>query len=237
MRSGACRIAVLGASGRTGHELVVAALGRGIEVQALYRPGSEPRDDAPGFRAIVGQVSDPEAVRCTLAEAQAACCALGPRPPYTDVFCAAATANLIAQMRRLGAGRLVCLTGAMIGPDAEGWSPPVRALAHLFRRRYPAVAEDRARQERLVRESGLDWTLVKPPRIAGGRRRGRVTAAPALRIGLLSSIRREDLADFLLEELVAGHFHRQAVYVIAGAPRPRRAGQPAAALPGVPDVG
>jgi len=69
-------------------------------------------------------------------------------------------------------------------------------------------------QEQLVRESGLEWTLVKPPRLTDGRARGRVVAGIDLQIGLSSSIRRADLAAFLVGECLEPRFAKQAVYVI-----------------------
>jgi putative NADH-flavin reductase len=47
--------------------------------------------------------------------------------------------------------------------------------------------------------SGLDWTLIKPPRLTGGPARGRVRSGENLSIGALSSISRLDLSRFILD--------------------------------------
>jgi len=110
----------------------------------------------------------------------------------------------------------VCQTGAMIGGDVPNWTWAVRLMVRMFRRQRPAVAADRMRQEQLVRGSGLEWTLVKPPRLTEGPAGGRVMAGVDLRIGLLSKISRADLASFLVAECVAPRYVKQSVYVTGG---------------------
>jgi len=116
-------------------------------------------------------------------------------------------------MRRVGVRRLVCQTGAMIGGEVPNWTLPVRLMVRLFMRQRSAVAADRMRQEELVKESRLEWTLVKPPRLTDSPAQGRVAAGVDLRIGLLSKISRTDLASFLVAECVAPRYVNQAVYV------------------------
>ena len=132
------------------------------------------------------------------------CVLIGPRAPYTDVFCAAATVGVVAAMREAGVRRLVCQTGAMIGPGNR--TRPFEWMARAFARRQPAAARDRVDQERVVQDSGLDWTTVKPPRLTESPLRHVVDAGHALRVGLLSSITRADLAAFILDAIEqSGH--------------------------------
>jgi putative NADH-flavin reductase len=109
--------------------------------------------------------------------------------------------------------RLVCLTGAMVGELPPNVSLAMRALAGMFRRRAPRLAADSGEQERIVIESGLDWTIVKPPRLTDGPLTGRVRAGAALRVGLLSKISRNDLAACLLDEVGSAAHVRQRIYV------------------------
>ena len=86
-------------------------------------------------------------------------------------------------------------------------------LARSFARRQPAAAQDRAEQERLVQESGLDWTLVKPPRLTDGTTPRGVTTDSALRVGLLSKISRADVATVVLEAIEGAQHLRARVFV------------------------
>lgn len=220
----AASIAVFGGSGGTGQALIAAALGRGVKVRALYRPGSEPRDARAGLDVVTGQLTIPEDVRRTLSGTDGAVLVFGPRlggflskpPAPPEPFCTPATNTIIEEMRRLGIRRLVCQTGAMAGGDSPNWSGFVRRFVRRYRRGFPAIAADRDDQERAVKESDLDWTVVKPFRISRARGTGRVDAAPAVHIGAFTSIRQDDLGGFLLEEVTQGRFHRQAVYAVKG---------------------
>jgi putative NADH-flavin reductase len=205
-------IAIFGVSGATGYALTAAARIRKWSVRGLCRISSVP---PTGAVLIHGELHDPAAVRQTLEGADAVCCTLGPRAPYMDVFCADATRAIVAGMADVGCRRLVCITGAMIGP-LPARSRPMEWWGAWFRRRRPAVARDREEQEAVVMQSGLDWTIVKPPRLTEDPPRGRVAAGPDLAVGLHSSLSRADLATFLLDEIAQPQFVHQRIIVQRG---------------------
>lgn len=217
-------LAVFGASGNTGRAVVEASLAKSIRVRALYRPGSEPQGVSASHEVITGELTSKDDVRGVLSGTDAAILVFGPRlggpfrkpPTPPQPFCAAATANVLEGMRELGIRRIVCQTGAMAGDGTPNWSAMVRRFVRNYRGRFPAIAADRDEQERIVKGCNLDWTLVKPFRISGSRAVGRVYAAPSLHIGVFTSVRRADLARFLVEEAVASRFRGQAVYVRKG---------------------
>lgn len=206
------KIALFGASGRTGQAFARAGAAQGLLIRASFRDAA--KVILPSTIEILrGDLGDTDHVRDTIAGTMAVCCVFGPRPPYTDVFCARATELIVEEMRRVRVRRLVCQTGAMSGGDVANWTLSMRLMVRMFRWQRPAVAADRMSQEKLVRQSDLDWTLVKPPRLTDGPARGRVAAAVDLRIGLLSKISRADVASFLIGECVAPRYLKQAVYV------------------------
>jgi hypothetical protein len=90
---------------------------------------------------------------------------------------------------------------------------PFSWLTALAARRQPAVIADRLEQERLIVQCGLNWTLVKPPRLTDSPRRHEVQVGPALRVGLLSRIGRVSLAHFLLLAVDREDLHGRRVFV------------------------
>lgn len=204
-------LAIFGITGRTGHALGRAAVGRGIAVQGFARPGSPVPADLGAIRIVRGTFEDTTRVLETVAGTDAVCCVFGPRPRDTEAFCAPATNAIIHAMRETGVRRLVCQTGAMIGPGNRTLA--FELLARSMARRQPEAAADRLEQERLVQESGLKWTLVKPPRLTDGAAGHAVTADPALRVGLLSKIGRADLASFILDAIEHEQFEGARVFV------------------------
>lgn len=206
------RIAVFGISGRTGRALLEIARERGLDLVALVRPTTDV-PVAGHLRVYRGDLTDPHTVQQVVANTRAVVCVLGPRPPFRDVFCAAGTEAIINAMKACGVARLICQTGAMIGPLPRNVSRPMRWAARRFAAAHAAVAADRAEQEALVRGSMLDWTLVKPPRLTDRPPRRPVTAGPVISVGLLSSVGRPALAAFLLAEVEQPRFIGHAVYV------------------------
>lgn len=206
------RLAVFGASGRTGSELLRLAEGRGWSVRALVRPSSTcgPR---PGLEVLRGTLESAPDVRAAIQGAEAVFCVFGPRTAKSPPFCAGATALILSAMRASGPRRLICMTGAMVGEPSSNVSLPMRVMAALYRRQCPELAADASAQERAVIDSDLAWTLVKPPRLTEDPVTHRVRADRALRVGLLSRISRGDLAAFMLDEAVAGRHVRERVYV------------------------
>lgn len=205
-------LALFGITGKTGAALATAAAARGWRVRGLARPASPAPAGVLEAQLVRGDLTDPARVSETVAGATAVCCVIGPRPPYSEVFCTAATAAIIAAMRRTAVRRLICQTGAMIGATANrSWL--FERLARAFARRYPAGAQDRIEQERLVAASDLEWTIIKPPRLTEGGATGAVRAGPTLPVGLRSRISRADLAAFILDEIDAPRFVRERVFV------------------------
>jgi putative NADH-flavin reductase len=149
------RICIFGASGATGLALTQQAIARGHEVTAFVRSESAKEKLPPGVTVVVGNLLDREDVARAVASCNAVMIVIGPRPASPEPFCAAATANIIAAMKATGRRRLICQTGAMIG-DYPHLSWFMRSMKNSYRRQQPALANDRAEQERLVATSGLD---------------------------------------------------------------------------------
>lgn len=206
-------IAVFGASGATGKRFIVAATKAGIPLRLHYRTAST--DTAPPLATVVvGALSDPTAVREVLRGTSAAVVLFGPRAGSSDIFCAKATRAIIDCMRTQEQRRLLVMTGAAIGPLADNVSMTMRATTMAFRRfTGEERVDDRADQERVVRNSRLDWTLVKPPRLTDNGAGETYRAEVDLEVGLRSSISRDTVAAFLLDEIATPRFVEKTVYV------------------------
>jgi putative NADH-flavin reductase len=210
------RIAVFGASGLVGKEVVAAALKRGLQVQALYRPGSEPQNQTTGLEAITGQLKDSVKIWQTLEGTMGAICVFGPRlgrKNNPQPFCADATARIVEEMKKLSMERLIVQTGAMAGGDSPNWSWFVRRFVKSYRKNYPQIDKDRDAQEAVTKGSGLDWTITRTFRISGGGK-GKVRALENVRISFFTHTPRRDFANFLLDELLDGTHRGKTVYVV-----------------------
>lgn len=208
-------LAVFGATGKTGLALIAEARRRGWQVRALVRGAAKTLEGQVGVKIVRGEFSNLECVQETIAGARAVCCVFGPHPPFTDVFCADATRAVIAAMHCGGPHRLIVQTGAMVGHNLPNWTFAWRLMTSMYQRQQANGARDRLEQERLVFESGSDWTIIKPPRLTDGAALGQVHAGSGERVGLLSRISRADLVTWLMDEIEQPRFVGQVVFVVA----------------------
>jgi uncharacterized protein YbjT (DUF2867 family) len=206
------KLLIIGATGPTGKELVNQSLAKGFAVRALVRNAATAA--FPGSVEIaVGNVLGQESLKKAVEGQEAVICSLGSAAtgPFKEMtLLSQGTANLIAAMQSLGVARLICITGVGAG-DSKGHGPWYYnfLIQPLMLR---GVYEDKTRQETAVRNSGLDWTLIRPGILTNGPAKG-VNAVRALTdlTGIKAgTIRRADVAAFCLKELTDGRYRHQA---------------------------
>lgn len=189
-------IVIFGASGQTGQAVTAAAQAQGIAARTFDKRNPTTEDLRQAVRGADGVVI-----------------VFGPRPPYTDIFCAEATKNILRAMEAEGIRRLICQTGAMIGDYPYNRSFIFGKFSEKFRTSRPAGYADRVGQEEAIKHSPLEWTLIKPPRLTAGENDAEVRAGEHIKVGLLSSVSRKSLARFMIGELRLPRHLRQAVFI------------------------
>jgi uncharacterized protein YbjT (DUF2867 family) len=152
------KLIVFGSTGGTGRELIRQGLERGHEVTAFVRdPAALDRRD--GLDSVAGDALDAAAVARAIDGHDAVVCALGKPATSPGRLRSEGTRNIVAAMERSGPSRLICMSTIGIGETASQLSPLYRYLLvpTLLRRTFA----EHARQEAVVRGSGLDWTIVR----------------------------------------------------------------------------
>ena len=113
-------------------------------------------------------------------------------------------------MDQAGVRRLVCVT--LLGTGASQANGSFFYRQVILRALAPMLPDKQA-QEEVVRASGLDWTLVGPPRFTGGKPRGEVRVMREDEHGRVGHVVRADLTQFLLDCVVEPTYVREAVVV------------------------
>lgn len=206
------RIAVLGAAGGVGREVLRQAIARGWDVTGQTRQADRLADFAGQIRIVAGAPTDAAVLRDLVRGQDAVVFALGiDRLGATTLF-SESTRALIAAMQAEGVGRLVAVTGVGAGETrGHGGFFYDRILFPLFTRHRYA---DKDRQEALIAASGLDWTIVRPAPFARSAPPGPVEAHVALAPGtVLRRVTRAEVAAFILEELETGRFRGQRPFI------------------------
>ena len=138
-------------------------------------------------------------------------CALGMPLMNKDGLRAAGTRNIIDAMQACHVRRLICLSSFGVG-DSYAFLPiSYRYLVAPLVLRH--VLADHERQETYIRDSDLDWTIVRPANLTGGPATGvylQDTLRPHRRLEM--KVSRADVAAYMLEHLDGRHL-RQAPYL------------------------
>jgi uncharacterized protein YbjT (DUF2867 family) len=169
-------------------------------VVALVRSLEKARD-LKGAKLVVGDARDERTLREALKGVDAVVSALGtPAGPFREVtLLSDSTRALVSAMKAEGVSRLVAITGMGAG-DSKGHGGFAfdRLIFPLLLRK---VYADKDRQEAMVRNSGLDWVLVRPTILndkPGGAEIRAMTALSGVHGGTIS---RQDVAKFVLDQV------------------------------------
>jgi putative NADH-flavin reductase len=209
------RIAVIGATGRTGGLLAAELLRRGHTVTALVRTPQKLRQEIrDAIEVVPGASTDPEALDRLVAGADAVVSALGPTAKEGSLHTDTARA-LVPVMSKQGVKRFVGISGAGIDVPGDQKGPRDKVISFLIQKLGGAVVKDKPAEYAVYRDSDLDWTLVRPPRLVDGPVTGRVYSDEH-RPGRSSSIRRADLAAFLADVVERDLYPCAAPFVSQG---------------------
>ncbi len=192
-------LTILGATGATGTSLTEQALTAGHRVTAVVRdPARLSVPGSPGLRVITADLMDPAAISPAVAGADAVLAAFGPHGTGPTTVLRDGTRSVIEAMRKEGTRRLVTVSGAIVTDEGEG---PVMSylVKPVFRGTLlrHATADMRGAEEE-IRASGLDWTIMRPPRLTSEPASGTYRTAIDRNLPRGLTVSRADLAACML---------------------------------------
>jgi len=208
-------IAIFGATGRTGRLVLAQALADGYTVRALARRPEAITQASDRLTIVPGDVLDAAAVEQTVRGTDAVISVFGHvkgSPPRVQTD---GTRNIVEAMQREQITRIISLSGGGL-PAEEHDRPGVadRVIRFLLKTLSPQVLDDALWHLEVLKDSGLDWTVVRGPRL---------TDAPATgtyRVGWVgvdasTKISRDDLAAFIVSQINDPTYVRQMPFVSA----------------------
>jgi uncharacterized protein YbjT (DUF2867 family) len=202
------RLLVLGATGRTGRELVEQALRDGHEVTGLVRDRSVAFEtESERLSVVEGNVCRTGDVERAVQGHDAVLSVLGVNSPKALLrprLMREAMHAVVPAMERHRVSRLVLLSALGAGASRPSAPFPLRlAFSTVLRR----VGADKAASEELLQASRLEWTIVYPPALTDGPCTG-VKAGEALDLRGIPRVSRADVAAFMLRVVSDGSFVR-----------------------------
>lgn len=203
------KIPVVGGTRGIGRQLVEQALASGHSVTALARHPGRPAIEHERLTKVQADILDAQSLSGAMAGQDAVCCAIGVKTPWEQpgVF-SKGTERLLAAMEASAVRRLVCVTGIGAGDSrGHGGFLDDRVFFPLL---LKSVYADKDRQEARIRAADLDWTIVRPGFLTNGPLTGRYRVLTDLAGVTAGRISRADVAHFMLQELSANRYLRQA---------------------------
>ena len=203
------KLTIVAATGGIGRHLVEQT----SAVHDVTAVARRPRDLPANVRVVAVDLAapDPDVLADAVAGADAVLSGLGPRHPRTEAGIASrGTRAIVAAMRATGVRRIVVVSAAPIGtvPSPGRPNPPkhdpgdgffmrhlgARFAGAMFRAHYA----DLALMEDILRDSGLDWTVSRPPQLTDKPLTGVYRTAVGRNVRGGWSVSRADVAHHML---------------------------------------
>lgn len=206
-------IIIFGASGATGHQLVKQALAQGHMVTAFVRNASRLKIRHHHLKVMEGDVIDYHLVELAIRDKDAVLSALGASSPFKyDRAIVDGVSNIIRAMSRNAVHRFIYLSFAGVRESRHQAGIMIKYLTPAILQTEIAGHEDR---EIMIRQSGLQWTIVRPPTLTNGKRRTSFRSGENIKAeGLIITISRADVAEFMLSQLKVNTFLRKTPLVM-----------------------
>ena len=197
-------ILIMGATSGIGALAVEEAVGRGLPVRAFAR-GADKLTSSELVEPVAGDARSADDVAGALKGVRAVIIALGikERPSMLweeETLFSETTEVLLAAMKNSDVRRLIVVTGFGAGRSR-------RAMSRIERMGHRAVLgkvyADKDRQEEMILQSDLDWTIVRPVILTNGPKTGRARVLRDPKTWRNGLVPRRDVAGYLIDAVVS----------------------------------
>jgi putative NADH-flavin reductase len=189
-------LAIFGATGGTGRQLVEQALEEGHTVTVLVRNPAAFPIQHERLSLVQGDVRDRARVETVVAGQDAILSALGTNQRGPVSICTDGVERMLTAMNSSQVRRLLVVSAYGVAESHH------RNLYNLLV--WTSMKEkmlDKERMEKLLEHSDVQWTLIRPPALTNGPRTQHYHTGTDLRISATSHISRTDVADFMLRSI------------------------------------
>lgn len=205
------RLLIIGGTGKTGRELIQQGLAQGHLITAMVRNPRKINYDHANLRVLKGNVLVPDSLDSAVREQDVVLSALGHKRFFIKTtILSRGTKNIIEAMINNKVNRFICITSLGINDSRYRlglyytlFTIPVILFFYFL---------DKAKQEKFVMNSNLDWTIVRPGQLTNGKKRSIYKLGPKTGHYILTKIiSRADVAHFMLQELEQNRYVHKAV--------------------------
>lgn len=207
------KIALFGASGQTGQHFLEKALEKGYEVKALARSPEKISQTSPKLEIHKGDVLNLEDVQQTVEGADIVVSLFGHVKGSPEWLQTNGTKNIVQAMKDHDVDRIISLSGGGL-PFPEKDEPKFadKLIRTIMKIAVPKILNDAIKHHQVLRDSGLNWTIVRGPRLTNDPGSGTYRVG-WVGVNASTKISREDLAAFILTQVNDEKFSLQMPFV------------------------
>lgn len=208
------KLAIIGGTGKTGNELLRQGLEAGHHITVLVRNPKKVKIQHPNLKVIQGNVLNITDLEGIFKGKEAVLSALGHKRFFgPSNILSQGTKNILQAMNTSAVSRFICITSMGINDN--------RFKLGLYYTLFviPFIVffyfRDKAKQERLIMASDLNWTVVRPGQMTNGKKRMQYKQGANLGSYILTKmISRADVAHFMLSQINSPTYYQKAVCII-----------------------
>ncbi len=208
------KLLIVGGTGKTGRQLISQGLEEGHYITAMVRKPNKLKFNHPNLKVLKGNVLNLENVESAVQGQDAVLSALGHKQFFIKTsILSRGTMNIIRAMEKKGVDRFICITSLGINESK------FRLGLYYTLFVIPVILffyfRDKSKQEKLIEQSNLDWTIVRPGQLTNGRKRTKYQHGPNLGSYILTKmISRNDVAHFMLNLIENRAYIKEAPGII-----------------------
>lgn len=202
------KLAIFGATGGTGRQLIEQGLAAGHEITALARTPAKLGLQNPHLTLVEGNVLNADQVMATVVGAEVVLSALGTSNENPDGMLPNGMKNILQAMKQHRVKRLIAISSLGVG-DSKDQIPLAFKIAIQAIPLLKKSLRELDQMETIIQQSGLEWIVVRPGSLTNDPATGnyKFGTDPKIKPGRIS---RADVAAFMLKQMTDNTFLHKA---------------------------
>ncbi len=206
------KLIVFGSTGRTGRHIVQQALDKGHIVTAVARNPSALTIKHTNLTVTRGDVFNSSTFDVAMKEQDAVLSVIGSDSTKPTSLYSEGASNIVGSMQKHAVHRIICMSAAAVETSPE-LSFPIRVVAKVLQKILKNMYSDLLKMEQVLKQSELDWTVIRPPRLTNKPVTGKYRFAVNKWLPSCLHISRADLAHFMLHHIDDADTYKSVVEV------------------------
>lgn len=205
------KIIVFGASGGSGKQFVEQALRGGNLVTAILRSPDDFALHHENLKIIKGNVLTPADYCNEFKGHDVVVSCLGiPKIQETTLY-SKGMENIVNCMEKAALTRIVCISSGALDIPPKSSFIMTFLLKNVLQRIYKPIYKDMRAMENILKNSGLEWTIVRAPKLTDGEATGKQKEITGQPLSGIPKVSRADLAAFMLTHLTDKNLFKKTI--------------------------